>query len=63
MPPGVRINSEEEIVLLGLELDDTIEIGGLEGAVKDDFLVGVEGGVHSLESAIIEASFVEVIGP
>ena len=60
---GVRINSQEEIVLSRLVLDDTVKIGWLEGTVKNNLGVGVEGGIHSLERSVVQASFIEVVGP
>lgn len=61
MPPRIGIDSEEQIVLVGLEFDDAVEVGGLEGATEC-YLVGeVEGWVHSLEGAIVNSRLVEVV--
>lgn len=63
MASRVRINPEEEVILPRSVLNDAVEIGRLKGTVKNNLLIEVKGRIHSLESSIIQASFIEVVGP
>ena len=50
--PGVGVDPQEKIVLHGLDLDDAIQVAGLEAAVEDELVGQVECGVHTFEGPV-----------
>ena len=58
MPSGVGVDPEEEIELVGGGFDDAVEVAGLEGSVEEEFLLGIEGGIHAFEGSVEEGGLV-----
>lgn len=57
----VGVYPEEEVVLVGCDLNGAVQIAAFEPGLEDEFLLGVEGGVHALKGAVVELVPVELV--
>lgn len=57
----VGINPQKEVILIITHFDCTIQISSLKSRLKDEFFLQIECWVHSLESAVEDLVFVELI--
>lgn len=61
MALGVWIDALEEVKLVFLNLDYTIQVSGLEYTIKNELSLQLQWRVHALKSAIKKGGFVKTI--
>lgn len=59
VPSGIGVDSEEEVVLIGCDLDGAIEVAALESRLEDEGFV--DGRVHAFKGAVVEFIAVELV--
>jgi hypothetical protein len=57
--PCIGVDAEEEVVLIGADLDRAVQVAALEPGLEGEVLV--DGGVHAFEGAVVELVAVELV--
>lgn len=61
MASCIRINPEEEIVLIWCDFYGTVQIAALKSGLEYELFLKVKGGVHALKSSVVELISVKLV--
>lgn len=61
MPLCVGVDPKKEIIFSFADLHCTVEIATFEPRLKDEFVLDIDGRVHSLKSPIVNLILIELI--